>query len=396
LAASAHTMVVGSEFDGAGLTGSGLTGSGFTSAAGGGGEYAATGRYGTGGAAFSGANFSGANGSYGGVFGGLPVGGTTTGGGRGDGHEPFLQRWLFSSRLAYVAVAMVALLAIGVGGWWLTSGRYRAVPTVDGLSASNASAALVQAGFHVRRASSLIDNDVPKGNVVSVSPSGRALPGTTIAMTVSLGPRMITVPSVAGKSVADATAALRAAGLTVSSTTKPVGVTGQVVVNSTPGSTPAAGTVALNSVAGTTPAANTSWPQNKPITIDVVAGLSLPPLTGEDIGTIQQWAGQNNIQLQLNQVASNKPQGIIVAQSPGPGTPVPPGGTVTLSVSQGPPEVQIPNLQGQSFQQAQQTLQNLGFTVNGKKTFFGNKVISTSPSGQAPQGSTITVFYGGF
>jgi eukaryotic-like serine/threonine-protein kinase len=396
LAASAHTMVVGSEFDGAGLTGSGLTGSGFTSAAGGGGEYAATGRYGTGGAAFSGANFSGANGSYGGVFGGLPVGGTTTGGGRGDGHEPFLQRWLFSSRLAYVAVAMVALLAIGVGGWWLTSGRYRAVPTVDGLSASNASAALVQAGFHVRRASSLIDNDVPKGNVVSVSPSGRALPGTTIAMTVSLGPRMITVPSVAGKSVADATAALRAAGLTVSSTTKPVGVTGQVVVNSTPGSTPAAGTVALNSVAGTTPAANTSWQQNKPITIDVVAGLSLPPLTGEDIGTIQQWAGQNNIQLQLNQVASNKPQGIIVAQSPGPGTPVPPGGTVTLSVSQGPPEVQIPNLQGQSFQQAQQTLQNLGFTVNGKKTFFGNKVISTSPSGQAPQGSTITVFYGGF
>ena len=36
------------------------------------------------------------------------------------------------------------------------------------------------------------------------------------------------------------------------------------------------------------------------------------------------------------------------------------------------------------------------FQVVGKKYFFGNKVISTSPSGQAPHGSTITVYYGGF
>jgi beta-lactam-binding protein with PASTA domain len=155
------------------------------------------------------------------------------------------------------------------------------------------------------------------------------------------------------------------------------------------------GTVVVNSVEGTIPAANTSWPQDKPVTIEVVAGLSLPPLTGEDIGTIQQWAGQNHINLQEKQVQSDRPQGIIVGQSPAAGTPVPPGGTVTVSVSQGPPEVQIPNLQGQSFQQAQQTLQNLGFKVVGQRAFFGNKVISTNPSGQAPQGSTITVYYGG-
>jgi beta-lactam-binding protein with PASTA domain/predicted Ser/Thr protein kinase len=380
-AAAPRALVVGSEFDGAGLTGAGFAGAGFGSGGNGSAEYgsaeyAATGRYDAGGAAFG-----GANGGRRDVFMGLPFGGATTGGGRDDGHEPFLQRWLFSTRLAYVAVAVVALLAIGIGGWWLTAGRYRAVPDVAGLPEAAASAALVQAGFHVRAGSALIDNNVPKNDVVSISPSGRALPGATITVTVSRGPRMITVPPVAGKSVADATTALRAVGLTVSSTTKAVGVTGTVVVNS---------------VAGTTPAAGTSWPQDKPVTIEVVAGLSLPPLTGEDIGTIQQWAGQNHINLQQTPVASNKPQGIIVAQSPAAGTPVPPGGTVNVSVSQGPPQVQIPNLQGQPFQQAQQTLQNLGFTVVGKRTFFGNKVISTNPSGQAPQGSTITVYYGGF
>src|SRR5450756_460916 len=187
------------------------------------------------------------------------------------------------------------------------------------MSVTAAGQALVQAGFHVRDGSSLIDGNVPKGDVVSVSPSGRALPGATIIVTGSLGPRMITVPHVAGKSMADATAALKAAGLTVSSTTKAVGVTGNVVVNS---------------VAGTTPAEGTSWPQNRPVYIDVVTGLTLPPLTGEDIGTIQQWASTNNIHLQSTNVSSDKPQGVIVAQSPAAGAIVAPGGTVSVSVSQ--------------------------------------------------------------
>ncbi len=88
------------------------------------------------------------------------------------------------------------------------------------------------------------------------------------------------MPTVAGKSLSQAEAALRAAGLTVSSTTKPVGVNGTVV---------------LNSVAGTVPPAGTSWPQNQAVTIEVVAGLALPNLVGQDINAIQQWASGNNI-----------------------------------------------------------------------------------------------------
>ena len=46
----------------------------------------------------------------------------------GGATEPFLQRWLFSRRLAYLAGALVAVLGLGGGGWWLTSGRYTPVP----------------------------------------------------------------------------------------------------------------------------------------------------------------------------------------------------------------------------------------------------------------------------
>ena len=51
------------------------------------------------------------------------------------GHEPFLQRWLFSRRLAYLVGALVVVLGLVLGGWWLTSGRYTPVPSVDGMTA---------------------------------------------------------------------------------------------------------------------------------------------------------------------------------------------------------------------------------------------------------------------
>ena len=371
--AGAGTALLGG-FNGGDFNG----GAGFGNGAGyGGGEYAATGRYEDGRAAFNGTSIiSGGYDGYNATLGGR-------GPGEHDDREPFLQRWLFSRRLAYVAVAVVAVIGLGGGGWWLTSGRYTTVPSVDRLTVAAARQELQQAGFRVTTGRSEIDDNVTKGDVISTTPSGRALPGATVALTVSLGPKMITVPPVSGKTLQEAVAALRAAGLTVSSTDKKVGVTGTVV---------------MNAVVGTLPTAGTSWPQNRPVTIEVVGGLSLPTLVGQDINAIEQWAGQNNIRLVQTQVNSSKPQGIIVAQGTPPQTPVPPGSTVSVSVSKGPPEVPIPgNLIGQPFQQVQQTLESLGFTVNGQQQFgFGHRVTSISPSGEAPAGSTITVMYGGF
>ena len=358
---SATTMLNGGGagyHGGAGYGGAGYGGAGYNS-----GEYAATGRY-------DASAYLGPTAAHGGS------------GGPGD-REPFLQRWLFSRRLAYLAVAAVAVIGLGGGGWWLTSGRYTAVPSVDRVSVTTAEQELRQAGFHVSIGARRIDDNVAKNDVISTSPSGRALPGATIVLTVSLGPRMITVPPVTGQSQSQARATLRAAGLTVSSATKPVGVTG---------------TVDMGAVAGTVPAAGTSWPQNKPVVIEIVAGLSLPNLVGQDINAIQQWAAGNNIHLQPTTVQSSKPQGIIVSQSVPPGTPVQPGATVSVSVSQGPPEVPIPgNLVGERFSQVQQTLTQLGFQVVGQQQDgFGQRVTSISPSGRAPAGATITVTYGGF
>jgi serine/threonine-protein kinase len=295
--------------------------------------------------------------------------------------EPFLQRWLFSSRLVYVLAGALVLIGLGGGGWYLTSGRYTSVPAVGKLTETAATQTLHAAGFQVRTGPAMIDDNVPKGEVIGTSPAGRALPGATIVLTISQGPRMITVPQIpAGESVAQATAVLRKAGLTVASTTEPVG--GQSYSQ-------------IGNVAGTTPAGGTSVPENKPVSVNVIEGLALPNLVGQNISAVQQWASSNQITVQPTTVQSSQQQGTIVAQSPAPQTPVKQGATVSVSVSAGPPQVPIPDVTGQSCQQGQQTLQQAGFQVQVQQGFFGNvfgdNVQSMSPTGQAPSGTTITL-----
>ena len=301
---------------------------------------------------------------------------------RHDDDEPFLQRWLFSRRLVYVMGALLVVVGLCGGGWWLTSGRYTHVPAVSKMTVTAATLALTQAGFHVRNGPSVIDDNVPKNEVISTSPSGRALPGATIVLTISQGPRMIRVPSIpTSDTVAEAEAALRAAGLTVASATKPVGALSNPVIGQ---------------VAGTDPAAGTSWPENQPVAVEVVAGLALPNLLGQDISAIQQWAGNEDLTLQQTTVQSGKPAGTIVAQSPAAGTPVRPGQSISVSVSAGPPGVAIPSVQGESCQQAYQDLSNAGFTnITVQQGFFHkNQATGTSPSGQAPTDTPITLMCG--
>ena len=49
---------------------------------------------------------------------------------------------------------------------------------------------------------------------------------------------------------------------------------------------------------------------------------------------------------------------------------------------------------GINFPKAKKLLESDGFTVAGTHNPPGNKVVSTSPSGEAPEGSVIIVVYG--
>jgi eukaryotic-like serine/threonine-protein kinase len=297
--------------------------------------------------------------------------------------EPMLQRWLHNRRLVYVALAVAVVVVIGLVTWWVTAGQYTGVPQVGGMAASTARTELQNLGFTVRMAPPQHSNTVPAGDVISTSPAigSSAHPGSTVTVTASSGPLMISVPQVSGMTQSAAKAALRKAGLT------PGSLTDQT-----------SSTVATGIVISTSPAAGTSWPQSKPVGLLVSSGQPLPDFTGQQFQAAQAEAQSGGYSLQqVAAVGSSAAQGTIVGQSPQPGSPVSAGEVVTVQVSTGPPQVAIPDVQGLDVTTATQELQAAGFQVqvsNQGGVFVGNTVASYSPTGQAPQGSTITLTLG--
>jgi eukaryotic-like serine/threonine-protein kinase len=318
-------------------------------------------------------------------YGGLPYGegdGPATGRrGFRHGGEPFLQRWLFSRRLVYVLLTLGVVLIVGLIAWWVTDGQYVTVPQVKAMAVGTARAELENLGFSVQTGTSEHSNAVPKGDVISTSPAigSSAKRGAVITVVESTGPVMINVPQVTGLTQAAAQTALRKAGLTPGTVTSA-----------------ASSTVGAGVVISTDPPVGTLWPQNKPVGLTVSAGPPLPNFVGLQFQAAEAQAQSGGYQLnQQNDANSTQPAGTIVSQSPAAGTPITQGEVVTVQVSTGPPMVAIPNVQGLSVSQATAILTQAGFNVQVNQGIGGGgRVASTSPSGQAPKGSTVTINVG--
>ncbi|MGW4236507.1 Stk1 family PASTA domain-containing Ser/Thr kinase [Streptomyces sp. NPDC004749] len=91
------------------------------------------------------------------------------------------------------------------------------VPDVTGETADDATAALREAGLRVKIAPTRVESPEDAGSVARQSPAGagRLAHGDTVTLTLSKGPRMVSVPDVTGRSIDEATSTLAAAGFEV-------------------------------------------------------------------------------------------------------------------------------------------------------------------------------------
>ncbi|GAA1364717.1 Stk1 family PASTA domain-containing Ser/Thr kinase [Arthrobacter rhombi] len=90
------------------------------------------------------------------------------------------------------------------------------VPDVTGRPEQEAVASLESAGLKAHQDGEEFDKKVAKGSIVSQDPaSGTAKRDSTVNYTVSKGPKMVKVPGVRGKQLAEAKSILEAAGFTV-------------------------------------------------------------------------------------------------------------------------------------------------------------------------------------
>ncbi|HKN49099.1 MAG TPA: Stk1 family PASTA domain-containing Ser/Thr kinase [Actinomycetota bacterium] len=289
--------------------------------------------------------------------------------------------------LALVLI-MIAAILVGAGAlvYAVVSGGAKSVvvPDVRGLPLGTAQTTLSQNKLRGVQDSTTFSDTVPQGSVVSqsVQDGTKVRPSSTVLLTVSSGAQKGPIPDVSNKSLADAQAALKAAGFTPGTVTNEFSKT-----------------VPQGQVTRTDPPAGTQATKAAPVTLFVSAGQQTRPLT--DVTGLDQAQATKILKDEaFNPVVTNtcdrsaKP-GTVLSQSPQGGQPAPQNSDVAITVNQAQP---VPNVVGMSQSQAASTIQQAGFTPqvqtqNQLLPAGAGNVSSQSPAaGQtACPGDTVTI-----
>jgi serine/threonine-protein kinase len=292
------------------------------------------------------------------------------------------RRWRWFA-LAVLAAAVAALVAFA-----LTRPSHVAVPDVIGQNVDVATQALDNKGFDV--AIKAVPSGAPRNQVVEQDPiptdrgGGKAEEGSTVTLSVSSGPAIVSVPDVRGLSVDEATKRLENAGFNVN--------TRQDFSPSVP----------KGQVIGTEPATGTQLSTAQPVTLLISRGannVTVPNVVGLDdqaaLNQLQK-AGLSGVEVQRD---STEPQGRVLSQSPGAGKTVARGSQVTIFASTG--AVTVPDVTGQDRKTAVTALKKAGFTVAVTEQTTTdpaqiNRVISEFPPGgsRGHRGDTVTISVG--
>ncbi|WP_237171876.1 Stk1 family PASTA domain-containing Ser/Thr kinase, partial [Prescottella equi] len=283
--------------------------------------------------------------------------------------------------LVWLLVILLVAGALGFGGWWLGSGRYAAIPAVDGLDKAGATSQIEAAGLSVETRGAYSDTvaiDTPVGT--DPAAGERVTRGSSVVLLVSLG--RPTVPEVGGRGdVAAVEASLRERtfvpvdGGEAFSARVPVG--GIAALEPAPGTVLSVGSEvrmlrskgappvdvpgvegmsedaarkALDSVGitvrdvqqvfddkidagdavGTDPAAGTSVKAGTSVVLKVSNAVKVPALLGRSVSSAKSELDKLGLQYEVRQIVSSD-RSLIISQSPGAGDRVAPGGTVTIT-----------------------------------------------------------------
>ncbi|HET9674380.1 MAG TPA: PASTA domain-containing protein, partial [Gaiellaceae bacterium] len=293
-------------------------------------------------------------------------------------------------------LVLLLLLAAGLTGWFvyqqvrdeLADAGTVGVPYLIDLRETQAVGQVLDAGLEpnvIREANA----DVEAGFVFEQEPKfgEKVDPGSTVDIHVSTGPPQTEVPDVVGQSRDEAVAALARADLEP----KIVEVYSEKDTGTVTAQNPKGGEKVK---VGTRVQINVSRGV-KPLTIPSVVGQPY-----ESVASALEGAGFKVVR---TNVESDQPAGTVVDQNPASGQSAPAGTTVTLSVSKGPVESQVPDVSSQAEDDAITTLEAAGFQVDVQREGTDDPaldgfVLRQDPTGgsRAPKGSTVTIVVGQF
>jgi beta-lactam-binding protein with PASTA domain/tRNA A-37 threonylcarbamoyl transferase component Bud32 len=278
------------------------------------------------------------------------------------------RRWL----TVLLSILLVAALATGSFGYWYREIRVvtHPVPTLVGTNVSSLDTAISGDGWTLQR-TDVAQVDTAPGQILAQDPAaGTALrEGAALAITVSTGPPPIPVPTdLAGQTLTAATAELAALDLTVGDVTRQFDEkAGKDIVLARPDGAPTelakGGAVSLVVSDGPRPRVVPDIPASG----DPTAMATALSVIGLKSATTPGYS-------------DTVPEGQVISISPGAGTSVARGSTVTITVSQGPKPIIVPPVVGLSVTDAANKLQAAGLTVSGTQGSPLGKVTGTNPA----------------
>ncbi|GAB4082914.1 Stk1 family PASTA domain-containing Ser/Thr kinase [Modestobacter muralis] len=288
-------------------------------------------------------------------------------------------------RRARLAVALVLLLAVTIGAvaWWLGTGRWTDVPDLVGKDRDTAIGLLQEAGLDPELGPQEFSEELPEGAVISADPAqGEAIRGTDVQLVTSKGPERFTVAGeLVGQPVDQVLARLSTdlPGVTVARTDD------------------SSADVPRDDVIAFQPAPGTELKRGDTVTVVVSSGpapVDVPDVVGQSPEAAQSTLEQLGFTVESDTGrTASVPVGTVMAVSPGPADdPQPYGSAVTIIVSEGLPQVAVPDVIGQSREDAQRVLEEAGLVVEVQQ-FFGNRVIRQTPgAGETVDlGTTVTI-----
>ncbi|MEQ8144304.1 Stk1 family PASTA domain-containing Ser/Thr kinase [Streptomyces sp. OP7] len=286
---------------------------------------------------------------------------------------------------AAIVVAVLLVLGLGAGVWYINSGQFTKVPPLLSKTEQEARDRLAEAGLDVGEVEEQYSDSVERGKVISTDPAAgaRVRGSASVSLTLSKGPQTVRVPDLDGYPLDKARSLLEDEGL------EPGMVTREF-----------SDSVPKDAVVSTEPGKGTKVRAGSAVKLTVSKGspVDLPDVTGDDPEDARAELEEAGLKVEIatERVNSEHDAGKVARQAPEAGGQAAEGDTVTLTLSKGPEMVEVPDVVGDSVDEAREKLEGAGFGVKedrGLLGLFGDTVKDQSVDGgeTAPKGSTITL-----
>jgi serine/threonine-protein kinase len=290
------------------------------------------------------------------------------------------------------ALGVLVVLGAATAGWWfLLRTPTHEVPDWVGQPAATARVQADDLGWGLSDDVLVRRDGTRAGEVVAQQPApGTSLgEGERVALTVSLGPSLVTMPEVVGTPEAEAVVAIESAGLVVAARA-------EVHDEAVP-----AGSVVSATAATGFDGADVEGQIAKETPLDLVISDGPAPRAVPDalVGATRADAEARLTAVQLvaaveEQYSDTVPQGVVISSGIAAGTEVERDSAVPLVVSAGPPPVPVPNVVGQTGSSGAAALEAAGFVVAGIEGSPSGVILATDPpAGEAHlRGTPVRIF----